>query len=261
LPSAQAVPTNGAVSSCGGGACGSSGATWTPPSDPSFDPGALRCGGARCASGYDPSEYKYDFGRERMFAAGCVLVVAGACAVMIPGPHWAAIALVGGGMYMVTRPTPNEAVWSIPMVVPSFGALDAALASTRMSLELFAASEGYYGVEWAARSPIPAFMESPPLASEAWAYSMNRQMAEDGFSLALGRYPGNVEYVKATPGSYTLDRLWGWSEAYNDAAIEGFYHGGGTFTFTSPDFAGTYRREAAQVLEFGAKYQWSSTFW
>jgi hypothetical protein len=81
----------------------------------------------------------------------------------------------------------------------------------------------------------------------SYGYFMSYDLAQAGQTLVLGKYPGNVQYVRANPGTFTIDRPWGWSPMYNAGGVRGALEARGKILFTSDDYTGTFGREAVQV--------------
>jgi RHS repeat-associated protein len=102
---------------------------------------------------------------------------------------------------------------------------------------------------WGARMT-PAAIESnvTPRLTMADGYALGNDLGSAGQVLTLGKYPGNVQFVRANPWSYTVDRPWGWTPSYNAGAVRGHLDAGGAIHLTSETFTGTYKLEMDQVL-------------
>ena len=79
-------------------------------------------------------------------------------------------------------------------------------------------------------------------------YALGSDLGSVGETLTVGKFPGNVEFVRANPGTYTVDRPWGWTPGYNSGAVRGHLDAGGPIRLTSETFTGTYRLEVEQIL-------------
>jgi len=83
-------------------------------------------------------------------------------------------------------------------------------------------------------------------------FELGEAAANGKFELVIGKYPGNTNYVAATPGTVTLDvpgtSLEKWSPMYNAGFIRGFLENGGNIRMVSSDLTGTYGLEVKQIL-------------
>nr|WP_256327749.1 RHS repeat-associated core domain-containing protein [Nitrosospira sp. Nl5] len=102
---------------------------------------------------------------------------------------------------------------------------------------------------WGARMR-PAAIESTvtPRLTMSQGHALGNDLGSAGKTLVLGRYPGNVQYVRNNFGTYTIDRPWGWTPGYNAGAVRGHMDSGAEVFLTSQDFGGTFRLEMEQLL-------------
>jgi len=78
-------------------------------------------------------------------------------------------------------------------------------------------------------------------------YLAGEAAANEGRTLVLGKYPGNVEFVARTPGTVTVD-VPGWTPTYNAGMVRGNLDAGGKILTTSQEFTGTFAIEMEQIL-------------
>jgi len=80
-------------------------------------------------------------------------------------------------------------------------------------------------------------------------YSLGADLGRAGQTAVFGKYPTNVQFVRANVGTYTLDRPWGWTPGYNAGAVRGHLDVGGTFRLLPGPLTGTYGLEVNQILD------------
>lgn len=131
------------------------------------------------------------------------------------------------------------------MIVPGAQA-NAALVDTELALSTDTVSTN---MAWGARLQ-PSAIESSiaPRMTMSQGYALGNDLGAVGETLTLGKYPGNVQFVRANPGTYTVDRPWGWTPGYNAGAVRGHLDAGGPIRLTSETFTGTYKLEVEQIL-------------
>ena len=84
-------------------------------------------------------------------------------------------------------------------------------------------------------------------------FALGNDLGSAGQTLAIGKYPSNVQFVRANPWSYTIDRPWGWTPNYNAGAIRGHMEAVGAIRLTSDELSGTYKLEVEQVIGGSAR--------
>ncbi len=124
--------------------------------------------------------------------------------------------------------------------------------STAMSLSGAMMQTGAAGT----RSGFSAGSRIPPNAARgdltySNGYYRGTAAAEANQELVIGKFPDNVNYVRATAGTVTLDVPSGWTPTYNAGFIRGFMDAGGEISqirIIPGEFTGTFRIEVQQIL-------------
>ena len=98
-------------------------------------------------------------------------------------------------------------------------------------------------------------LEAPTPRTYDAAVEFGQQQALDGKSLAIGRYPDNVNHVAANPATtYTID-VPGWTPNWNAGVIRGHLEAGGSVVvtprrtggFPEVEIEGTFQKELEQI--------------